>query len=104
MKQRLENCKYCGKKLEDGTTRKEFCSDIHRVYWHRENPKVTLKNFNNKTNEVSDVTKPAETTNYTINTVRPKKYDYSKMPKKLTFFEQMAWKEKARKEQDLKNK
>lgn len=46
MKQRLESCKYCSKKLEDGTTRKEFCSPKCRVYWNREHPKVTLKNFN----------------------------------------------------------
>ena len=37
MKKRIEKCKYCNKKLEDGTTRKSFCSDKCRVYWHREN-------------------------------------------------------------------
>lgn len=35
MRQRLENCKYCSKKLE-GTTRKEFCSTKCRVYYNRE--------------------------------------------------------------------
>lgn len=104
MKQRLEKCKYCDGKLAEGTTRKEFCSDKCRVYWNRENPRVTLKNFNSQTNEVPNVTNLPETTNHTVNTIRTKKYDYSKMPKKLTFFEQMAWKEKARKEQDSKNK
>ena len=36
MREKRENCKYCDKKLEDGTTRKEFCSDKCRVYWNRD--------------------------------------------------------------------
>ncbi len=38
MKKKNENCKYCGDKLEAKTTRREFCSNKCKVYWHRENP------------------------------------------------------------------
>jgi len=36
MKEKKINCKYCGGKLEAKTTRREFCSNKCKVYWHRE--------------------------------------------------------------------
>jgi len=36
----------------------------------------------------------------TIEKRQPNRYDYSKMPKKLSMVQQLVWKEKARKEQD----
>ena len=49
MKEKKQNCKYCGKELEAKTTRREFCSNKCKVYWHRENVadeklKVALNN------------------------------------------------------------
>lgn len=36
MIKKLENCLYCGQKMESKTAKKRFCSDAHRVYWNRE--------------------------------------------------------------------
>lgn len=104
MKQRLENCKYCGNKLADGTTRKKFCSDKCRVYWNRENellPIPTQSYVDENLNEIPKEKQPSLGEPVTINLRR---YDYSKMPKKLNHFQQLIWKEKARKEQDEKLK
>lgn len=43
MREKRKDCKYCGKEIEAKTTRKEFCSDLHRVYWNREHPQTTVK-------------------------------------------------------------
>ena len=40
MIKKSENCLYCGTKMESITAKKRFCSDIHRVYWNRENKAV----------------------------------------------------------------
>lgn len=37
MIKKTENCLYCGEKMESITAKKKFCSDLHRVYWNREN-------------------------------------------------------------------
>jgi hypothetical protein len=37
MKKKKEKCKYCSADLEAKTTRREFCSNKCKVYWHREN-------------------------------------------------------------------
>lgn len=70
MKERRKDCKYCGKELTEGTTRREFCSDLHRVYWNREHPKVEVKNLNNVTNSIKNVTGQPPKTNYTIDTTK----------------------------------
>lgn len=41
-----ETCLYCENKFHKKHKRGKFCSSKCKVYWHRENPKVTLKNFN----------------------------------------------------------
>lgn len=71
MKVKKESCKYCSQKIEAKTTRAEFCSDKCRVYWNREHPKVSLKNFNKTTNDVKSLTPKPETSDYTINTEIP---------------------------------
>lgn len=43
MIKKRENCLYCGEKMESVTAKKKFCSDLHRVYWNRENPKGKTK-------------------------------------------------------------
>ena len=37
MKEKKQKCKYCGGDLNARTTRREFCSNKCKVYWHREN-------------------------------------------------------------------
>jgi len=76
MKKKKESCKYCGEKLDAKTTRAEFCSPKCKVYWHRENPKVVLKNFNKQsTGTTKNYTEKQPETNYSINTM-PKKEDF----------------------------
>jgi len=66
MKKRREDCKYCGEKLTEGNTNRQFCCTLHRVYWHRENPKTKVQDLTKPTN----VVRPQEITqsNYSINT------------------------------------
>jgi endogenous inhibitor of DNA gyrase (YacG/DUF329 family) len=65
MKQKKEKCKYCSADLEAKTTRREFCSNKCKVYWHREN-KVELNNLNVPTN--TKKIEPPKTSNVAINT------------------------------------
>lgn len=39
MIEKIENCLYCGSKMESITAKKRFCSDQHRVYYNREKKK-----------------------------------------------------------------
>jgi len=39
MNNRTPNCIYCNEKMESQTSKKRFCSDKCRVYWHRKHPK-----------------------------------------------------------------
>ena len=39
MNNRTPNCIYCNEKMESQTSKKKFCSDKCRVYWHRKYPK-----------------------------------------------------------------
>jgi len=71
MDEKKEKCKRCGVKIEPKTKRAEFCSPKCKVYWHREHPKVNLKNFNKPTNSVKPITEKKETSNFVVNT-RPK--------------------------------
>jgi len=41
-------CLFCEQDYLKKTKRGLFCTPKCKVYWHRENPKVTLKNFNNQ--------------------------------------------------------
>lgn len=45
MIKKLDKCLYCGEKMESKTAKKKFCSDLHRVYWHRENDVKAELNF-----------------------------------------------------------
>jgi len=95
MKYKKETCKYCGGKMKAKTTRAEFCSPNCKVYWHRENPKETLKNFNKQSNGTTkDYTEKQPETNFSINTM-PKREDFESS---IEFgFAKSAWK---RAEQD----
>jgi UDP-N-acetylmuramyl pentapeptide synthase len=117
MKYKKETCKYCGGKMKAKTTRAEFCSPNCKVYWHRENPKETLKNFNKQPNckvywyrenpketlknfnkqsngTTKDYTEKQPETNFSINTM-PKREDFESS---IEFgFAKSAWK---RAEQD----
>jgi hypothetical protein len=70
MKERRKDCKYCGKYLTEGQTNKQFCCDLHRVYWHRENPKVKVTDLTKPTNQVKVVEPNEVKTNSTINTAK----------------------------------
>lgn len=85
MKQKRQNCKYCGNQIDAKTTRKQFCSPKCRVYWNREsgaeNPleapipyipppkrevvEQVVKDFTKPTNEVKPAGQPK--TNYVVN-------------------------------------
>jgi tRNA(Ile2) C34 agmatinyltransferase TiaS len=39
MNNRTPNCIYCNQKMESQSSKKKFCSDKCRVYWHRKYPK-----------------------------------------------------------------
>jgi hypothetical protein len=88
MIKKSEYCLYCGEKMESKTAKKKFCSDLHRVYWNRE------QKLNRKEIKIQDaiiptnVIKPFEQpkTNYTINTTG------EKMPDSLNWKEQLEWK------------
>ena len=59
MIQKRETCLYCGEKMESITAKKKFCSDLHRLYWNREqkmikNAKAVIKEVF-KTNIVTKV-------------------------------------------------
>lgn len=45
MKEKKIKCKYCGGKLEAKTTRREFCSNKCKVYWHRELAAQVVKGY-----------------------------------------------------------
>jgi len=61
MIKKTENCLYCGEKMESITAKKKFCSDLHRVYWNREQKYEKLltdclgKNNIEKTKVISDI-------------------------------------------------
>jgi hypothetical protein len=84
MDEKKDKCKRCGIKIEPKTKRAEFCSPKCKVYWHRENPKVTLKNFN----------KPSEGTTKTHEKKAANNESVNTMPKGLTLMEQLEWREK----------
>lgn len=39
MIKKIENCTYCGEKMDSVRASKKFCSHKCRVYWHREQPR-----------------------------------------------------------------
>jgi hypothetical protein len=52
MIKKTENCLYCGEKMESVTAKKKFCSDLHRVYWNREQKFEKILTDTLKENEV----------------------------------------------------
>lgn len=121
MIKKTENCLYCGEKMESKTAKKKFCSDLHRVYWNRENKakgdgrKNEFENaargrdangINNdelrgpvindltKSTNLVELKKPtgSEKSNFTVNT-NPKTLDELKAmcPPELTGFESSNW-------------
>lgn len=71
MIKKRDTCLYCEEQMESETAKKKFCSDKCKVYWHRENPKVTLKNYNKQsTGTTKDYTKKAAE-NESIDTRKP---------------------------------
>lgn len=42
MIKKIENCLYCGEKMESKTAKKKFCCPLHRVYWNREKRAVNI--------------------------------------------------------------
>lgn len=54
MIKKTENCLYCGEKMESITAKKKFCSDLHRVYWNREQKieKLMAKTFDANKEEI----------------------------------------------------
>ena len=43
MIKKIENCIYCGERMESKTAKKKYCSDLHRVYYNREKKRGTLE-------------------------------------------------------------
>jgi hypothetical protein len=109
----MTNCLQCNAELThvEGRKQKSFCNvNCRNKYFYAQRKKTVeeaIEITNGKEVKVTDLTKPnvevkpkeVATTNTTINTMR-KKYNFSKMPSGLTHFEQLAWKDKTRKEQD----
>ena len=66
-----ESCLYCGEKMESKTAKKKFCSNLHRLYYHRELKRGSLVKVNNLTapnTEIKPVT-PIKS-NYAIDTTK----------------------------------
>jgi hypothetical protein len=82
------NCLYCGKEIGFVTAKKKFCSDLHRVYWNREQKlnrkEIKIQDDTTPTNVIKPFEQPK--TNYTINTTG------EKMPDSLNWKEQLEWK------------
>jgi len=75
MDEKKESCQRCGAKITPKTKRAKFCSDKCRVYWNRENPKVSLKNFNKGNKDIKPITDPKPKKDYDINTMPDPKKD-----------------------------
>lgn len=121
MIKKTENCLYCGEKMESKTAKKKFCSDLHRVYWNRENKTKEdgranqfenaarsrdtngINNDEIRESKVTDLTKPtnlvepekpmgSEKSNFVVNT-NPKTLDQLKAlcPTELKGFDRSEW-------------
>lgn len=82
MIEKRKTCKYCGAEMKSMTAKKQFCSDVHRVYWNRENKQAVI---------VTDLTKPKTSEfkspaqpNTTVNTKK-------EMPEGLSKTETLKW-------------
>lgn len=111
MIKKTENCLYCGKKMDSVTAKKKFCSDLHRVYWHRMRAaadnlgKAFEEERENRNNPLISAARGRDENGVNKDEVlksgiKIKKYDYSAMPSGLMFAGREAWKKKAREEQD----
>jgi len=66
MIKKTENCLYCGEKMESKTAKKKFCSDLHRVYWNRENKVPKPKSIPADENKAQESTQNKNTDNIPI--------------------------------------
>ena len=79
MKNRTPYCIFCNEKMENQTSKKRFCSDKCRVYWHRRHPKGNTISPVELASKMEDINK---TVSIVIN-----KQDAENEPKKGT----LAW-------------
>tara|TARA_R110000868_G_scaffold90367_1_gene250994 strand:+ start:354 stop:668 length:315 start_codon:yes stop_codon:yes gene_type:complete len=94
MKIKKENCKYCGEKLEAKTTRREFCSNKCKVYWHRESAATIEYVPNFSPTSKANIEKFEAVFKKEFDKVAtPKTLDQLKAicPKELTGFEKSTW-------------
>lgn len=64
----VKNCKKCGGEFEPKNPKGKFCSNKCKVYWHRANPKVTLKNFNEQSKGTVKIVEKKAAKNESIDT------------------------------------
>lgn len=93
MIKKRDTCLYCGEKMDSKTAKKKFCSEVHRVYYNRENgTKNPIK--------IQDLTKPTGVVKSEINhksnvviDTRPKNLDQLKLmcPEELSGFDRSEW-------------
>ena len=60
MKNRTPFCIYCNERMESETSKKKFCSDKCRVYWHRKYPKGNVISPLELASKLADIAKVVE--------------------------------------------
>jgi predicted nucleic acid-binding Zn ribbon protein len=86
MIQKNEHCIYCGIGIESKRASKKFCTDQHRLYYHREVKRgtftapilqkkvVVIQDLNVQNKEIKPITAPKQHSNLNINTAdKPEK-------------------------------
>lgn len=81
MIKKIENCVYCNEKMESKTAKKKFCSDLHRLYYHRELKRGTLIFNKSVKKEESEILK----TEISYSNIKPLTYDAPSISNKYLF-------------------
>jgi predicted nucleic acid-binding Zn ribbon protein len=89
MIKKIENCIYCGEKMESITAKKKYCSAKCRLYFNRERKKAII--VAEPVIKSIKVEKTISNTKNTITTVETAK-NAKEMPNGLSIMDQIQWK------------
>lgn len=92
MNNRTPNCIYCNQKMESQTSKKRFCSDKCRVYWHRKHPKGNVISPLELASKLEDIKKEVKVSVIKEEVLESPKNDQLEPPVGLSGIDLAIWK------------